>query len=206
VNEYPVDDYPLPEPAQRQPLHTRRIQCNGFRRDDGLYDIEGVLVDTKSIDFHNMDRGLVKPGEPIHEMWIRLTVDIDMNVIDVEARSVWGPYNICGDITPNFKRLKGLTIKQGWTQKTRQLLGGVQGCTHLVELLGPVATTAFQTIYADRVERDKREGGTEKPALIGSCHAYAPDSVVVLKRHPEHYTGPGESAPKEPTSKEPAGQ
>ena len=181
---------PLPRPVAREPLHTRTVECNGYRREDGLYDIEGVLIDTKSVDFHNMDRGHVRPGEPIHEMWIRLTVDIDLNVIDVEARNVWGPYDICGDITPNFKRLKGLSIKRGWTQKTRELLGGTQGCTHLVELLGPVATTAFQTIYADKVTRDKRGGGKEKPALIGSCHAYAPDSIVVLKRHPEHYTGP----------------
>ncbi len=185
-----MSDSPLPTPAPREPLHTRKVRCQGFRRDDGLYDIEGTLIDVKSVDFHNMDRGHVRPGEPIHEMWLRLTVDIDFNVIDVEARSVWGPYTICGDITPNFKRLKGLTIQRGWTQKTRELLGGTQGCTHLVELLGPIATTAFQTIHGDRVERDNREGRKGKPALIGSCHAYAPDSVVVLQRHPEYYTGP----------------
>ncbi|HUU71250.1 MAG TPA: hypothetical protein VMW70_01395 [Burkholderiales bacterium] len=64
----------------------------------------------------------------------------------------------------------------------------------MVELLGPIATTAFQTIYGERVARDKREGRNEKPALIGSCHAYAPDSRVVAIRHPEHYTGPKKSA------------
>jgi hypothetical protein len=175
-------------------LHTRSVQCKGYIRDDGLYDIEGTLVDVKSVPFHNMDRGRVEPGEPIHEMWIRLTVDIDLNVIDVEARSVWGPYSICGDITPNFKRLKGHAIGRGWTRTTRELLGGTQGCTHLVELLGPIATTAFQTIHADRVARDKSEGKQEKPELIGSCHAYAPDSPVVATRHPEHYIGPKKSA------------
>lgn len=185
-----MSESPLPKPAPRKPLHTRSVQCKGYVREDGLYDIEGTLIDVKSIPFHNMDRGRVEPGEPIHEMWIRLTVDIDLNVVDVEARSVWAPYSICGDITPNFKRLKGLTIKQGWNQKTRELVGGTQGCTHLVELLGPVATTAFQTIHDDRAKRDRREGNNEKPALIGSCHAYAPDSPVVAMRHPEHYTGP----------------
>ena len=189
-----MSESPLPKAAPRKSLHTRSVQCKGYIRDDGLYDIEGTLVDVKSNAFHNMDRGRVEPGEPIHEMWIRLTVDIDLNVIDVEARNVWGPYSICGDITPNFKRLKGLAIKHGWSQKTRELLGGTQGCTHLVELLGPIATTAFQTIYADRVARDKREGRQEKPALIGSCHAYAPDSPVVAIRHPEHYTGPKKNA------------
>lgn len=185
-----MSESPLPKSASRKPVHTRRIECNGYLRNDGLYDIEGRLLDVKSVAFHNMDRGDVKPGEPIHEMWLRLTVDIDLNVVDVEASTVWGPYNMCGDIAPAFKCLKGLTIGPGWTRKTRELLAGIKGCTHMVELLGPIATTAFQTIYADRVARDKREGRNEKPALIGSCHAYAPGSPVVAVRHPEYYTGP----------------
>ena len=174
----------------RKPLHTRSIECNGYAREDGLYDIEACLVDVKRVPFNNMDRGDVEPGEPIHEMWLRLTVDIDMKVIDVEARTVWGPYHMCGNIAPAFKCLRGLSIGPGWTRKTRELLGGTKGCTHMVELLGPIATTAFQTIYSERVARDKREGRQVKPALIGSCHAYAPDSPVVAARHPEHYTGP----------------
>ncbi len=180
----------LSDPAPRKPLHTRTIECNGFIRDDALYDIEGHLVDVKSVGFHNMDRGELEPGEPIHEMWIRLTVDLNLNVVDVEAKTVWGPYTICGDITPNFQRLKGLTIKNGWTKKTRELLGGTHGCTHLVELLGPVATTAFQTVYADLVRRDKKNSNKMKPVQIDSCHAYASDGPVVEKRHPEYYTGP----------------
>lgn len=170
-------------------MHTRSIECNGYKREDGLYDIEGRLIDTKSIDFHNKDRGHVKPGGHIHEMWIRLTVDLDLNVIDVEARTVFSPHAMCPDITPNFERLKGLSIHRGWTRKTRELLGGTQGCTHLVELLGPVATTAFQTIYHDKLQRDTREGKMDKPELIGSCHTYASDSIVVLHRFPEFYTG-----------------
>ena len=184
----------LSTPAARKPLHTRTIKCNGFVRDDALYDIEGHLVDVKSVGFQNMDRGDVKPGEPIHEMWIRLTVDVHLNVVDVEAKTVWGPYTICGDITPNFKRLKGLAIKQGWKKKIRELLGGTHGCTHLVELLGPVATTAFQTVYPDQVKRQEKEGIKVKPMQIGSCHAYAPDGPVVKQRHPEYYTGPQDEA------------
>ena len=66
----------------------------------------------------------------------------------------------------HFQRLVGLRIKSGWTQKVKELLGGVEGCTHLVELLGPVATTAFQTIYPvlarEKEERAKAEAGEKK--------------------------------------------
>jgi hypothetical protein len=180
----------LTTPAARKPLHKRTVECTGYQREDGLYDIEGHLVDVKSYPTGNHDRGAIPAGEPLHEMWLRLTVDIDLNVVDVEANTVWGPYSICGDIAPNFRRLRGLAIKPGWTQKTRELLGGTQGCTHLVELLGPIATTAFQTVYEERVRREREAGVKKRPALIGSCHAWASDSPVIEARFPEYYTGP----------------
>ncbi len=179
----------LSAPAARALLHKRRIECCGYAREDGLYDVEGHLVDVKTHDISNLDRGGIKAGEPLHEMWLRLTVNLDLHVVAVEATTVWGPYSICGDITPNFQRLKGLSIKPGWTQKTRQLLGGTQGCTHLVELLGPIATTAFQTIYEARVRRERDAGIKKRPALIDSCHAWASGSPVVEKRYPEYFTG-----------------
>ena len=48
---------PLPAPAPRQLLHKRVVQCWGYRREDGLWDIEGRLVDTKTYPFPNEDRG-----------------------------------------------------------------------------------------------------------------------------------------------------
>ena len=29
---------PLTEPGARSPIHSREIRCEGFRRDDGLFD------------------------------------------------------------------------------------------------------------------------------------------------------------------------
>jgi len=36
---------PLSPPVGRQHLHTRRVVCQGFFRDDGLWDIEGRITD-----------------------------------------------------------------------------------------------------------------------------------------------------------------
>src|SRR6185503_19700597 len=38
----------LSAPAPRRHLHTRSITCEGFARDDGLWDIEARIVDTKT--------------------------------------------------------------------------------------------------------------------------------------------------------------
>ncbi len=185
---------PLPTPAPREPLHVRRVECRGFRREDGLWDIEGHLVDTKTYAFSNRDRGEILPGEPLHEMWIRLTIDDQLTVKGVEAVTDAGPFHICGDIASAFKKLEGLSIGPGWKKKVKDLLGGTAGCTHIVELLGPVATTAFQTMYSRR-ERERRAADhgeakpRKKPRLIDSCHALAADGPVVKLEWPDFYTG-----------------
>jgi hypothetical protein len=185
---------PLSEPAAREPLHTRTVTCHGYRRADGLWDIEGHITDVKTYAFDNDWRGTVEPGDPVHDMWIRLTLTDDFLVTAVEAVTDKSPFQVCGGIAGNFQRLVGLRIGPGWTRRIRELLGGVEGCTHLVELLGPVATTAFQTIYpALARERQRRqEAGPptgERPRLLDTCHAFRSDGEVVRRLWPAHYTG-----------------
>src|SRR3954451_8363882 len=45
------DRMPLSPPAPREMLHRRAIDIRGWRRDDGLYDIEAHLLDTKAYPF-----------------------------------------------------------------------------------------------------------------------------------------------------------
>jgi len=186
---------PLPPPAEREHIHTRTVECTGYRRVDGLWDIEGHLTDVKTYTFSNRERGDMPPGEPVHEMWLRLTVDDDLTVHDVETVTDFSPFMTCKGITDNFKRLIGLSIGAGWRRAVRERVGGVEGCTHIVELLGPVATTAFQTIFPLKA-RENPEGPVatgRPPRLLNTCHAFRSDGAKVLELWPEHYDGP---APK----------
>lgn len=183
---------PLSAPVARSARHHRRIACAGYRREDGLWDIEAHLVDSKTFDLPNRDRGGTIPaGEPLHDMGLRITVGDDLVIHAVEAVTDAGPFSICPRITDNFRRLEGERIAPGWNRRVRELLGGVEGCTHLVELLTPLATTAFQTIYGARYGAGPEAGGGEDITvqLIGSCHALAPDSEVVREMWPAHYDG-----------------
>jgi len=197
---------PLSDPAAREPIHTRTVTCRGYRRTDGLWDVEGHLTDVKSYEFTTEQRGRIAPGDPVHGMWIRLTVDNNLTVHAVEAVTEKSPYRTCGNITPNFQRLVGLKIGPGWTRMVKERLGGTQGCTHLVELLGPVATTAFQTIYpilareqaekaqAEKAKSGKRESSEDmlrakRPVLLNTCHIFDSNGEIVRKNWPDHYTG-----------------
>lgn len=183
---------PLSPPAARQPLHRRAIDMRGYQRDDGLFDIEAHLVDTKTYPFENQDRGRIEPGDALHGMWLRLTVDEAMVIRGCEAVSDFTPYTICPQAAPNFALLEGLTIGPGFNRAVQERVGGVKGCTHLREVLAQMATVAFQTIGPVRWRRAAEErarlvaaGETPPPRRravpVGSCLAYAPDSPVVRR-------------------------
>lgn len=186
----------LSRSTDRTHIHTRRIELAGYLRADGLWDIEAHLVDTKTYGFSTSERGRIEIGDPVHDMWLRVTVDDGFTVRDIEASTVAAPFHICPAITGNFKRLIGLTMGKGWNAAIRDRVGGVEGCTHHVELLGPLATVAFQSIvpYRDRLAREKAEAGSPRttlrpPSIIDTCHAFAADGDVVKRLWPEFYTG-----------------
>lgn len=184
---------PLSAPVPRQLLHRRVVQCTGYRREDGLWDIEGQIVDTKSYSFPNEDRGgAIQAGEPLHDMWIRLTVDDQFQIRDVEARTDASPFGLCPAITARYRQLIGARIGPGWSLKLKELFTGVQGCTHMTELLGPVATTVFQTLYGQRYDEEDTKPAADRapPPVLNTCHALASDSPVVKKRWPRVYSGP----------------
>ena len=176
---------PLPAPLARKHIHTRSIDCRGYEREDGLWDIEGHLTDAKTFSWWRKDSGAaLEPGEFVHDMWIRLTIDLDMMIHDVAVVTDTGPYARCGNIAPNFDALKGKTIRRGWTKALRTAIGGVNGCTHLFELLGRVAVVAYQSTNAARALKRPLLPG-EIPYQLGSCHIYTADSVETRERWPQ---------------------
>lgn len=190
---------PLSEPKPRRHYHTRKVECFGYLREDGLWDIEGHIKDTKTYNFDNRSFGEIKAGEGVHDMWMRLTVDDTMTVHDIEAVTDRSPFQVCGEIAPAYRKLIGLKIGPGWTRAVKQTLGGTNGCTHLTELLGPIATVAFQTVYASRPQAEKEgrkpprqpsldeNGNPRKPPQVDDCHALRSDGEVVKSIWPEFH-------------------
>lgn len=181
---------PLPKPANRKLMHTRLFDCKGYEREDGLWDIEGRLTDTKAYTW--VDRsgtGDLPAGYPAHDMWIRITIDLDMHIHDAMALTDASPYPPCGDVTKNFAKLKGMRIERGWTRALKEHIGNAHGCTHQWELLGRVAAVAYQTTNNARQAKKPRKPG-EIPRTFNTCHMYTPESSETLRRWPDLYTGP----------------
>ncbi|MFC4350530.1 DUF2889 domain-containing protein [Fodinicurvata halophila] len=178
----------LPPPAEREQLHTRRYHFEGFRRTDSLWDIEGRIIDTKHYAFENRDRGTVQPGQPLHEMAVRLTLDDDFVVHDIVADTMASPFSICSGVTPNYRNLIGAQIGPGWRKALRQAVGGSDGCTHITEMLGAMGTVAYQTYVSDS-DSSNRDGKPRRSSLVNSCHAFAADGPLVKEFWPDQYTG-----------------
>ena len=185
---------PLPATGPRKHIHTRAIDYRGFEREDGLFDIEAHMTDTKTYAFNNDWRGEIKVGEPLHEMLLRVTVDESFVIRDIIAVTDNSPFEMCPDITESYKSVIGIRMGPGWRKAIRTKVGGVHGCTHLTELLFPMATVAMQTIWPllrHRQNRSDQDVGKSKrrPVVLNTCHAWATSSPVVKVRAPDYYTG-----------------
>lgn len=181
---------PLPAAVDREQLHLRSIELRGYRRADGLFDIEGRITDVKSHPLHTPGNDAPLPaGVPIHDMSVRLVIDEELRIIDVIAVTDAGPYGDCPAAAGALATLRGAQIGRGWTTKVKALIGP-ESCTHLVELLIPMATVAYQTLAPERFARVDTLDAAGRPTKIDSCYAYASQRELVLKRWPAQYTGP----------------
>ncbi|WP_286236889.1 DUF2889 domain-containing protein [Neptuniibacter halophilus] len=176
---------PLSKPARRRAQHNRTIFCNGFLREDGLWDIEAAMTDVKTHDVDNEERGgYVAAGEAFHDLSIRLTLDQRLTIHQVEACIDRSPFRMCSAISNAFRKLEGTRIGPGWLSQAKQLLGGVQGCTHMNELLPVLATTAVQSMWPSMGGQVLTEGAK---LMLNSCHTWGQSSAMVRHYLPEHY-------------------
>lgn len=182
----------LANPAPRRHLHTRVITCEGYERDDGLFDIEAQIVDQKTYAVEEPYRGHRAAGAHVHDMQLRLTLDRAMTVRAIEVATNHAPYDVCPTVAPGYQGLIGAKIGAGWKKAVTEAVGRTRGCTHITELLMPAATVAFQTLgswpkggkVATEAQPDRDE---KKPYFIDGCKAWAADSPVVQRLFPMHY-------------------
>ncbi|QNP49186.1 DUF2889 domain-containing protein [Diaphorobacter aerolatus] len=176
---------PLSSPVARTAKHVRRVTYQGFQRDDGLWDIEGELHDSKAYDAqHVRDASRMRrAGEPIHHMFLRVTVNRELVVQAIEASMDAHPLGGCPGALESLQSMVGCSMMRGWRKAIQANLGGVVGCTHIRELLFNLATAAFQTMPSV-FESDNEE----PPRHLNQCTGWAFDGEGVKEFYPQFYT------------------
>lgn len=170
----------LPNPYPRKKIHEREIKFSGYQRADGLWDIEGFLLDTKPNQFEMIGERTWNPNEPIHSMAIRITVDSNLVIQDIYASMDSAPHSDCPHALPPMKKFIGAKLGSGWRKTIDVNLGTTKGCTHLRELLFNIATATYQTIPG---VFDEMYAETPPPHL-DHCIAWRIDSDLVERTYP----------------------
>jgi hypothetical protein len=177
----------------REELHFRRIDMRGWRRSDGLFEVEGRVTDQKPFDFRPpSDQRVVGAQDLIHDLGVRLVFDTDRVIREVHTFSKAFPYADCPGGGASLQALVGLRIGAGWNSEVRKRLPSSETCTHLRELLLPLASAVFQSL-APFGDHDAVDAQGKSP-LIDSCHAYGASRNIVLRRWPEFHR-PKDAAP-----------
>jgi hypothetical protein len=122
---------------------------------------------------------------PLHDITVLLVIADDLLVHDARATMHATPFSICQGAVDTLSPLKGLRIGSGWTRRVRELLGGRASCTHIMELMGPLATTAMQGLAPQRLARiNDPDDESHRRSKVDSCYAYAAEREVVARLWP----------------------
>ncbi|MET3120332.1 hypothetical protein AAKU64_004584 [Undibacterium sp. GrIS 1.8] len=183
---------PLPISTSRRALkHTRSIQIDAFARDDGLWDLDAHITDTKTRDIQ-LASGIRPVGLPLHDLSLRITIDTNLNIVDAMAVSDAVPYpGFCNTISPDYKKLIGLNLMMQFRQGVKERMSGINGCTHITELAQILPTAAVQAFAGDVI--DTRDGASssdissenqQQPFQLNRCHALRLDGPAVVQYYP----------------------
>jgi len=164
-----------------------------YGREDGLWDLEAELIDYKGYDFTKHLGQVVKAGEFIHHMHLRITIDEAYTIVAAQAVYDAAPYGThCTAIESAYADLVGMNLLKGFRNQVKARFGNVAGCTHMTELSQVLPTAAVQTMAGRRRQR-AAEG--ERPFQLDGCHALRTDGPVVREHYPTWYTGRPAQAP-----------
>lgn len=179
----------------RQLKHTRAISIDAYVRDDGMWDLEAHLTDTKTRDIQ-LASGVRPSGEPIHDMHLTVTIDRAFNIIAVHAVLAAVPYiGYCETIQPSYQALVGLNLMRNFRHEVRQRLGGTSGCTHMTELSAVLPTAAVQAFAGEVVDPEAAPlHSHRKPFQLDRCHSLRTDGPAVREFYPAWYRPAGGDA------------
>jgi hypothetical protein len=171
-------------------LHTRSVRVEAYARDDGQWDLDAELVDTKAYDFPESDGSVHKAGRPVHHMHLRVTIDDAFTVTAAVAAYDAAPYGgYCSAIAPDYQDLVGMNLLRGFRHSVKARFGRTAGCTHLSELSYVLPTVAVQAMAGKRRKEASRQE-QKRPFQLDGCHALRVDGPVAEKFYPKWYVAP----------------
>mgnify|MGYP002622835655 CR=1 FL=1 len=182
---------PLPLATTPRVLkHTRTIKVQFFLREDGFWDIDARFTDVKTHEL--LLASVVVPAKrPLHDMWMRLTVNPQGTVIDSHIAFDEVPFEgFCERIHSRYSKLVGLNILHHFRHGIHERFGAMDGCTHMNEIAEAIPSVAMQVfVFGEEEARIKAafQKEDERPFNLDLCHCMDSKGPAVLKFYPQWY-------------------
>lgn len=166
------------------PVHERRLELRTYPVENDQLVVEGWLRDERLVQGYHWNGEPREPGV-VHRMCVRLLIGgWPVTILDAEAEMPRIPHELCPSTLDSVKKIVGLQIVSGYSEKVNQLLGGVRGCnhmTHLIVVMGTAALHGYWTHYSRQrhpIPRslDEFRGLSN---LINSCMLWGEDGPIM---------------------------
>ncbi len=145
----------MPDLKERmgESAHERTISIRTHEAGEKHVIVEGELIDDRLADTYFLS-GEKHPAGPIHHFVIRILLRIeDMVIEEIEGEAVTVPREVCRETLDSLQRIRGLALTKGYSTKVRGLLGGAEGCSHMVMLLIAMGPAALQGLWSNRARK-----------------------------------------------------
>ncbi len=167
---------------REEKVHNRDIKVSTYKSKDGGIIVEGELIDNRLVNTHHHD-GSKRSAGTVHHLIIRLLVDNEFVIQDVEVEMPTIPHDECPETKNSLDEIKGMKIMRGFTLKIKEMFSNGRGCSHLSELLISMAPAAVQGFFTALTTEPLPEemGASVKLFLTDTCWVWRKDGPT-LKR------------------------
>lgn len=147
------------------------------------------MVDAKPYPHTDFARGHREAGEPVHDIVLRIAVDDERTIREIEVRMNAVPFGTCAETAPLLDALIGEKVAAGWRERLRAKISRTQSCTHTIELFGPAITTLFQMLamgkHPEGADVREEQSKGPRPFFLGGCHSWRLDGENARRYFPQ---------------------
>ena len=171
---------------KKELTHTRTIQVNCYETDESSLIVEGYLLDERLFPYLIHALNERHEAGPMHHFIVTMELSIPgMKILSLKTQMPVTPDAGCRDISEVMQTLVGRSIRPGFTNEVRGVIGKEAGCLHLTQLIlamGSAAVQGLWTVYS-------RERGGRRPPfpeidssiLLNSCYMWRENGPFVEK-------------------------
>lgn len=145
----------LKELIKGDPIHSRILDFKAYPLDEERVIVAGRLKDERFVPFYDEAGHLAKEGV-IHEMLIYLLIGgMPLIILEADAEMPHVPRDLCAETRESIRRVVGMEIKSGFSEKVHKLIGNVEGCAHLTHLLVVMVQAALHGYWAHKLSKPR---------------------------------------------------